>query len=346
MSTSLDPASTRLEPDGAEPARADRRPRRVLPLLLSVLGLLLVAGLLGAFAYVLSVDRSVNQNLQRGPDLLPAESPTGTDQLPRPPARASDKSVNFVLLGVDDDSGGSSRSDALMVLHLPASRDAAYLISFPRDMYVPIPGRGSNKINAAYAFGGTRLTIRTLEGILDTRMDHVAVVDFKGFIGLTEELGGVQVYNKHSSESGGYKFPAGKITVRGPEALAYVRERMTLPRGDLDRAERQRELLQAIFSKGLSGDTIRNPAKFVAFTGGVAKHVKVDDRLTSNELRALVLSLRMTPDDLRTLQAPILGFGRTSDNQSIDRVDWDQLERLSEALDTDDMAAYVQRYGS
>ena len=346
MSTFFDSADGRPEHGDPGPPRTDLRRRRALPIVLPALALLLVAGLLGAFGYVFSVDRTVNQNLQRNSDLLPAESPTSADETPRPQARAGDKSVNFVLLGADDASGGSSRSDALLVLHLPASRDAAYLISFPRDMYVPIPGRGNNKINAAYAFGGTALTIRTLEGILDTRMDHVAVVDFEGFIDLTEELGGVQVHNKHPSVTGGYRFPVGEITVRGKEALAYVRERMQLPSGDLDRAERQREVLRAVFSKGLSGDTIRDPRKFLAFTGGVAKHVKVDDQLTPKELRALVLSLRMTPDDLYTLQAPIIGFGTTSSGQSIDRVDWYQLEKLGEAIDTDDMAAYVQRYGS
>ena len=345
MSTFSDSADSGAKPDAPGPPRTDRRRRHLLPIVLSALALL-VAGVLGAFGFVISVDRSLNQNLQRGSDLLPTESQTSSDQKPRPVDRADDKSVNFVLLGADDASGGSSRSDALLVLHLPASRDAAYLISFPRDMYVPIPGRGKNKINAAYAFGSTSLTVRTLEGILDTRMDHVAVVDFEGFIELTDALGGVQVDNKHASVSGAYKFPVGQITVSGKEALAYVRERKQLPRGDLDRAERQRDVLRAFFSKGLSGDTIRNPGKFLAFTSGVAQHVKVDDELTPTELRELVLSLRLTPADLHTLQAPIRGFGTTSSGQSIDRVDWSQLKKLGEAIETDDLAAYVKRYGS
>ena len=95
-----------------------------------------------------------------------------------------------------------------MVMHLAADRKSAYMISFPRDMYVPIPGHGKNKINAAFAYGGPQLTVRTLEGLLNTRMDHVALIDFEGFIKLTEELGGVKVYNKYASVSWGY-FPVG-----------------------------------------------------------------------------------------------------------------------------------------
>jgi polyisoprenyl-teichoic acid--peptidoglycan teichoic acid transferase len=88
-----------------------------------------------------------------------------------------------------------------------ARRSGPADISFPRDMCVPIPGRGRNKINAAFAFGGPALTVRTLEDLLNTGMDHVALIDFEGFINLTEELGGVTVYNKYPSNSGGSKFP-------------------------------------------------------------------------------------------------------------------------------------------
>ena len=168
----------------------------------------------------------------------------------------------------DASDAGAGRSDSLMVMHLAADRKDAYLISFPRDMYVDIPGYGKNKINAAYSFGGPQLAVATLEDLLHSRMDHVAIIDFDGFIGLTEELGGVTVMNEHASKSRGYTFPAGKITIKGDEALAFVRERYELPNGDLDRAERQRLVVKAILEKGLSPETIRNPAKFTGFVSG------------------------------------------------------------------------------
>ncbi len=204
---------------------------------------------------------------------------------------------------------------------------------------MPIPGYGRNKINAAYAFGGAELTVATLEGMLDVRMDHVAQIDLDGFVGLTDELGGVRVYNRYRSVSNGYSFPAGWITISGEQALAYVRERKQLPRGDLDRSERHRAVVLAILAKGLSRDTIRNPRRFLAFTSGVARHVIVDEDLTPEELRSTALSLRLTPADVASVQAPVARFDRSSNGQSIDVVDRAQLAELAGALREDTMDA-------
>ena len=241
-------------------------------------------------------------------------------------------------------AGGASRSDALMVMHLAGDRRSAYLISFPRDLWVPIPGHGHNKINAAYAFGGSALTIRTLEELLGVRMDHVAEVDFAGFVALADEVGGVRVYNTHPSRSGGYAFPAGYITLNGEQALAYVRDRKGLPRGDLDRAERQRSVVIAILAKGLSGDTISNPRRFIAFTAGVAQHIRVDPELTPKVLRRTALSLRLTPADIASVQAPVARFGRSPGGASIDVVDKAKMAELAAALQNDTMPDYLQRY--
>ena len=131
----------------------------------------------------------------------------------------------------------------------------AYIISFPRDMYVNIPGYGKNKINAAFAFGGAPLAVRTLENLTGVRMDHVVLIDFEGFIRLTEDLHGVTVTNKTAFSSHGFDYPKGKITIAGEEALWFVRERHQLPGGDLDRAENQRNVIKAIVQKGLSAES-------------------------------------------------------------------------------------------
>ncbi|MFP5282467.1 MAG: LCP family protein, partial [Actinomycetes bacterium] len=228
--------------------------------------------------------------------------------------------------------------------HLNKQRDKAYLISWPRDMWVTVPGYGKNKLNAAFAFGGPQLTVRTLESLTGDRMDHVVIVDFEGFIQLTEQLGGVTLTNDHAFSSHGFDYPKGKITIRGEKALWFVRERKSLPEGDLDRAENQRKVIKAIAAKALSPETVSNPARFTAVLGGVAQHLTVDSSLSDDEIRATALSLRLTGSDIETLQAPISGLGTSPDGQSIDVVDEDQLEELSSALRTDTMDAYVKKY--
>ncbi|WP_375423629.1 LCP family protein [uncultured Friedmanniella sp.] len=321
--------------------RRRRRARWVVALLAVLVGVVVVS-VVAATSYVATVSHSVSENLQRGED-LPPDVPTAAGEAPRPikPAEAA-KAVNYVLMGSDSLTGdaGQGRSDVLMVLHLSGDRRSAALISFPRDLYVSIPGHGKNKINAAYAFGGPQLTVRTLEGLLGTRMDHTALIDFDGFISLTDTLGGVTVNNPHASASHGYSFPTGRITVSGAEALAYVRERKQLPNGDLDRAERQRLVARAILTKGLSQKTLTNPVAFNKFAGGLAKQVTVDPGLSMGELRRTALSIRFTPSDIDSMQAPIKGFGTSATHQSIDVVDTSAMADLAEALRDDRLADY------
>ena len=262
------------DPSSPDPApRARRRGARWVLGLLAVVAAVVAAALVAGTSYVATVSHSVSENLQHS-EQLPPETPAEPGAAPRPAKRAAAAdAVNYVVMGSDSrtSSAGQGRSDVLMVLHLAGDRKSASLISFPRDLYVPIPGHGRNKINAAFALGGTPLTVRTLEGLLGTRMDHVALIDFEGFVALTEQLGGVTVDNPHPSVSQGYTFPTGRITVSGPEALAYVRERKQLPRGDLDRAERQRLVAQAVLAKGLSKQTLLNPVAFNALRRGVGE---------------------------------------------------------------------------
>lgn len=148
------------------------------------------------------------------------------------------------------------------------------------------------------------------------------------------------VVNKHASTSSGYTFPAGRIALKGDQALAYVRERYDLPNGDLDRAMRQRDVVKAILGKGLSADTLANPPKFSGFVSGIAKHVTLDSELSDSEIRSTALSLRLRGRDVEQLQAPISGFA-TVRGQSIDVVDWQQLRELAAAVQKDTVDAYL-----
>src|SRR6476659_7217971 len=340
MKESMAP-TTMLEsrPDQAPPRR---RKRRVLPKILIGVAALLIAVTGAGLLYAASIDRSLTKNLNHGVE-LPADETS-----PRPSKEAqATGTLNYVLLGSDSrDPGneGNGRSDTIMVVHLNAKRTRAYIISFPRDMYVAVPGYGRDKINAAFAFGGAPLNVRTLENLTGAGMDHLALIDFRGFIKLTEDLHGVTVTNKTAFSSHGFHFPKGKITIAGDEALWFVRERHHLPGGDLDRAENQRNVIKAIVQKGLSAGVISDPATFTTFLSNVAKHLTVDNSLSDGEIQRTALSLRLTAQDIRLMQAPISGFGTARDGQSIDIVDTAKMAELSTALRKDKLSEYVKKY--
>ena len=325
---------------------AQRRKRpRMLPRILIVAAVLLVLAIVAAAIYAVTIDRSVTQNITRGVD-LPGDtaSPGEAGRPTKEPLETG--TLNYVLLGSDSrdpSNEGNGRSDSIMVVHLNAQRDKAYIISFPRDMYVDIPGYGKNKLNAAFSFGGAPLTVRTLEDLTGVRMDHVVLIDFEGFIQLTEDLDGVTVVNKTEFSSHGFDYPKGKITIKGERALWFVRERKSLPGGDIARAANQRSVIKAIVEKGLSAEVVSDPATFTKFIGNLAKHLVVDNSLTDDEIRRTAISLRLSSKNIELMQAPLSGFG-TADGQSIDIVDPAKLTELSTALKSDQVEDYLKKY--
>lgn len=332
-------------PPAPRDAAPRRRRRRVWPRVLIVAAVVLVLALAAAAIYAVTIDRSVTQNITRGVD-LPGDTPS-PGQTARPTKEPLETgTLNYVLLGSDSrdpNNEGNGRSDSIMVVHLNAKRNKAYIISFPRDMYVDIPGYGKNKLNAAFAFGGAPLTVRTLENITGVRMDHVVLVDFEGFIQLTEDLDGVTVVNKTAFTSHGFDYPKGKITIKGERALWFVRERHSLPGGDLDRAENQRSVIKAVVEKGLSAGVVSDPATFTKFMGNVAKNLVVDNSLSDDEIRRTAVSLRLSSKNIELMQAPLSGFG-SAEGQSIDIVDQAKLDELSKALKNDKVEDYLKKY--
>ena len=330
------------EPRRADPAPQPKR-RRLLPKILIAAAVLLVAAIGAGLLYAATIDRSLTKNLNRGVE-LPSEGPSAAGT----PQKAQETgALNYVLLGSDSrDPGNESngRSDTIMLVHLNAKRTKAYIVSFPRDMYVNIPGYGKNKINAAFAFGGPPLAVRTLENLTGVGMDHVVLIDFEGFIRLTDDLHGVTVTNKTAFSSHGFHYAKGKITIAGEQALWFVRERHQLPGGDLARAENQRNVIKAILDKGLSAEVISDPATSINFIANVAKHLTVDNGLSDSEIRRTALSLRLTGKDIALMQAPISGFGTSRDGQSIDLVDAAKMAELSNALKKDKLSEYVKKY--
>ena len=289
--------------------------------------------------YLYEIDRSVTANISRGID-LPPEGSGATKRLQKAPE--ADKALDYVLIGTDDGAPrllGQGRSDSIMVVHLNEARDQAYIISIPPTTWVTIPGHGRNQMNAAY---GPQLVVRTVETLTGARMDHVAMIDFRGFVGLTKDLGGVTVQKPHQrSAATASRFGKGDIQLEGDAAMWYVRG---AGRGlsQLDRAENQRNVLKAILTKGLSVDMVADPLRFTQFIGNAAKRVRVDNSLTDSELRSTAVSLRVRPGAIRLLAVPLENERKIA-GQRVHPVNSSGLAALSQALRTDNMANYMQK---
>ncbi|GAB3713247.1 LCP family protein [Mariniluteicoccus flavus] len=322
------------------PSPRPRRRRWVIPV--AVLGVLVLGIAAAAGFYISRLNRAVAEIPRE--DYMPPRA-SGQPQAPSStPTTSGQKGINYVLLGSDSRAGETGRSDSLIVAHVSENRQRVHLISFPRDMWVDIPGRDKGKINWAYAFGGPPLTVQTLEQLLKVRMDHTAVVDFTGFVQLADALGGVDVYNKQSFSIGGEHFAEGMVHLEGERTLLFVRERKSLANGDLDRAENQRAVVQAILAKASRPDTLANPIAFDRLLTGASRAVKVDKGLTDAEIRNTALSMRITQNgDIVSMQAPMTGFGWAGD-QAVAVVDEKQMAEMANALREDRLDDYLTRF--
>jgi LCP family protein required for cell wall assembly len=289
----------------------------------------------GSAVYLYEIDRSVTENINRGLD-LPPEDTAGEKRPVKDPQ--ADHTLDYLLIGTDDNPAlnNGGRSDSLMLLHVNQARNQAYVISIPRNTWVDIPGRGVQRINAAFEFGGPPLVVRTVERLTATRIDHVAMIDFESFVKLTQDLGGVTVTNRKALS----RFPEGPITLSGEDALDYVR--FSAP-GELQRAENQRNVLKAILAKGLSTGVVADPARFTTFLGNAAKRIQVDKTLNNGEIRSTAMSIRMKPKDI-TLISPLGKERKVKGQDMVYQLDRQPLDELSEALRKDTMAEYVKTH--
>ena len=328
-----------LKPE--DPPRAPRR--RLLRVLLAAAAaaVLLVGGMTGLF---LERQRTYDRNIQRVPGAFPAE--------PDRPARAPGRAENWLLVGSDRRAAqattgldaneslwryGAQRADTIILVHLPADRGRVYLVSFPRDAWVPIQGHGNAKLNAAFSFGGPPLLIATIERLTGVRVDHFAILDFEGFRSMTDALGGVNVRVARTVSDPARKvvWPAGTHHLDGARALDFVRQRHNLPVGDLGRIKRQQAFLKALAGQVVDRGTLANPLRLNALLEAFTKAVSVDESLTISGLRSLTLQFRsVRPGNVVFVTAPVAGMG-TEGRQSVVYLNRAKSKRLYRALRED-----------
>lgn len=227
---------------GWRPTRREPRSFRFWTITILVIVLVLLLGWLTLG--MLAVRSSVSQaNDRLDPRARAALSPSGpllTDP------------TTILLMGVDN----QANSDTLQVLRFDPNRQLQSTLAIPRDLRVNVPGYGDQKINAAYATGGSALAIKTVADYTGLPIDHVMIIDFSGLEKVVDAVGGITIDNPGNMrsifEGKLYKFPKGRITLDGADALAYARIRKNILNpsdSDISRGQHQQLVIQALRSK-------------------------------------------------------------------------------------------------
>jgi LCP family protein required for cell wall assembly len=335
------------EHDNEYRPRRQRRQRKKDPIrtvFFALLGIVVVAAIIGG-GYIFNLANSFNSKSQT------IESAFPTNRATKDP---NDKSVNILLMGSDSrntsgenltEVSDGSRSDTMMLMHIPENRENVYVMSIMRDTWVDIPGQGEHKINAAMAFGGVPLVVETIEGMFETRVDHVAIIDFAGFKELTDALGGVEINNPaafSANGSTGEHFPAGTQTLDGESALSFVRERKAFSDGDYQRVRNQQLFVKALLSEFLTAETLTNPIRINEVVDEFSPFVSVDNDLNAMTAGSLGVSLRdVRSNDVQMFTLPTLGTGTSADGQSIVVPDEAAIAEIAEALQSDSLGEYL-----
>ena len=295
-----------------------RRGRRIA-LVIGVVILLFIAGTAGTYFWI-------NGKLNRSV-ALPAFSGTSAG-------------TNWLIAGSDSRTGvnrteqdqlhlgsvGADASDSLMLLHTGGGRPV--LISIPRDSYVLIPGYGYNKINAALAFGGPSLLVKTVESATGLRIDHYMGIGFGGLANVVGAVGGVQMCVKTAvpadptGDSGFKGLAAGCHNLSGTQAIAFVRDRHSFATSDLQRIQDQRAFLSALLSKTTSPGVYLNPFTALPFASTAASAIAVDKGTSLYGLLQVAFALR----NPQTGTVPIANANLAT--PAGDSVEWDQAQAL------------------
>lgn len=308
---------SRQAPQTPPPQRVDPRRRRrqapkplevvavvVLLTLIGILGFILISGFIASFKPS-SVKASTDITPSPGialptatpfqPDgeqvALPGDSGQTDESAPTPSPTEDvlekpEGQVNILLLGSDirPDDGGF-RTDVIMWVSLNPRDGYVSIVSFPRDLFVSIPGWGNNRINTAFQYGGFDLLADTFEANFGVRPDHYVMVDFNGFKTVINNLGGIDVYAAQNltdtcatwiNASGYCSAGPGLVHMNGEVALWYARSRYST--SDIDRARRAQEVGEAIFHRMVSLDAlVRAPELYNAYINYVQTDIGLSE---------------------------------------------------------------------
>jgi LCP family protein required for cell wall assembly len=256
-----------------------------------VLVLLLIAGI-ALFSFVRATDARMAIDPLEREDLQQSLAPRAAD--PQEP-------YYVLVLGSDARTGQTvSRSDTIMLCRVDSEKKAVSILSIPRDTKVELKGYGTQKINAAMAYGGPAGAVTAVSDFVGVNISHVVMIDFDNFAGIVDTLGGVTVNVPFYTSYGGIELQEGTQTLNGEQALAFVRCRKDYALGDFQRAANQRALLKAVAKKVTQAPANEIPG----LVGSLADSLNTD--LTSMQLVDIALAFQGTDLDaiMSTGQVP------------------------------------------
>jgi LCP family protein required for cell wall assembly len=289
-------------PSSNRPSRRRFRWRRVV----AVVAVLAVAWL----AFLVWVPFNAWSNVQRvdnNPDSRPADVGGKNYLLVGSDSRAGISEAEAKALGTDTEDVGQ-HTDSIMLVHVSQQGHPAVIVSLPRDSYVPIPGKGSNKINASFAFGGAKLLTNTVEQATGLHIDGYLEVGFVGFAGIVDSLGGVEICVARAMKDAysGLDVQPGCQVMDGKTSLAYVRARHSDPKGDLGRAERQRQFLAAVVKKAATPSTILVPTRYAGVAGATSRGLVAGETTSLMDAFSIFQAMRqVSAGEGISMQVPI-----------------------------------------
>ncbi|MFH8805436.1 LCP family protein [Streptomyces sp. NPDC017936] len=252
-------------------------------------------------------------------------------------------------------------TDTLMIVHISDDRKRASVVSLPRDSYAETPphtdrttGRTHRghplRVNAAYAEGGPQLTVRTVEHMTRVKIDHYLEVDFTSFMKTVDVLGGVKVCTALPLKDAytGLDLPPGTHTLKGGEALQYVRSRHLDADSDFGRMRRQQRFLAALVDRATSSGVLLNPLRFRDVARAVLGSVRADRGFGADELLALGRAMRtFSPSSSEFTTVPVAQMGHVVKGIG-STVKWDPVkaEQLFRSLRDDKPLASVRKRGA
>jgi LCP family protein required for cell wall assembly len=249
----------------------------------------------------------------------PGDQPGTTYLLVGSDSRADLSAEERKELGTGNATG--QRTDTIMLLHTGSGPNL--LMSIPRDSLVDIPGHGRTKINAAYAYGGPQLLVRTIEENTGIKVDSYVQIGFGGFVGLVDAVGGIEICPKEDmvDADANLRIKKGCQDVDGEVALAYARSRHAQQLGDLDRAAHQREVVSAVGNKAISPWSVINPIRWWNLNMAAADFVAIDEDtgpITAAKFAAAMT--RVDGDNGLTCGVPIADLAVHWDDERADRM--------------------------